>query len=100
MDALNEVYDFYRAFAGEKFSVGTSVLGRDIPCMKCGEGRPFVIVQYAIHAREWITSLLALSHISIFRRAAPLFLPVTIRRRGAGFWRLFRKERLRGFLRG
>ena len=78
MDALNEVYDFYRAFAGEKFSVGTSVLGRDIPCMKCGTGRPFVIVQYAIHAREWITSLLALSHISNFSsRGTFYFLPVT-----------------------
>lgn len=78
MDALSEVYAFYNAFAGEKFSIGKSVSGRDIPCMKRGEGRPAVIVQYAIHAREWITSLLALSHISNFSaRGTFYFLPVT-----------------------
>lgn len=78
MDALDEVYTFYHSFQGESFSIGKSVLGRDIPCMRCGSGSPVVIVQYGIHAREWITSLLALAHISRFStRGTFYFLPVT-----------------------
>lgn len=33
-----------------------------------GQGRPLLLLQYAIHAREWVTALLALEHI---RRGVP-----------------------------
>ena len=78
MNTLQKINSFYQSFAGEKFSIGTSVLGQPIPCMQLGEGRPVVIVQYAIHAREWITSLLALEQIrNFFARGTFYFLPVT-----------------------
>lgn len=78
MDALNEVYAFYEAFQGEKFIIGNSVMGRKMPCIKCGSGRPVIIVQYAIHAREWITSLLALAQISDCpERGTFYFIPVS-----------------------
>lgn len=38
------------------FSIGKSVLDREIWCIKLGSGYPCVIVQGGIHGREWITS--------------------------------------------
>lgn len=45
------------------FSIGHSVLGRDIWCLKVGNKGKKVIIQYAIHAREHITMFLSLLHI-------------------------------------
>lgn len=66
MNILDKVCDFYNEYGGEKFIIGKSVLNRDILCVKCGCKGPKIIVQCAIHAREWITSLLALKLISDF----------------------------------
>jgi len=47
------------------FSIGKSVLGRNIWCVAVGSGEPSVIIQYAIHAREYITAYLAIEHIKL-----------------------------------
>ena len=44
------------------FSIGKSVLSRDIWCLKIGSGKIKIIAQYAIHAREYITTYLAILH--------------------------------------
>ena len=79
MDALQKVYAFYESCGGEKRVIGRSVCGQPIVALFVGEkGYPQLIVQYAIHAREWVTALLAPEHI---RRGVPRggcwFLPCT-----------------------
>ncbi len=77
MDVLDKVYNFYKEYDGEKFVIGKSVLNRDVLCVKCGYKGPKIIVQCAIHAREWITSLLALKLISNFSSDCIVyFIPV------------------------
>lgn len=44
-------------------SIGKSVLNRDIFAVYIGSGKNKIIVQYGIHAREYITTHLALLHI-------------------------------------
>lgn len=63
MDAAEKVFRFYERWRGEKSICGRSVFGIPLLCLRVGEGRPVLIAQYAIHAREWVTSLLALEHI-------------------------------------
>lgn len=63
MDAVERVYRFYESYRGEKRIVGAGVFGSPIVALFVGAGEPRVLVQYAIHAREWITALLALEHI-------------------------------------
>lgn len=64
MDAAEIVYRFYDSYKGEKFIYGRSECG--LPLVGIFIGRhneyPLILAQYAIHAREWITSLLALEH--------------------------------------
>ncbi len=63
MDAVERVYSFYESFAGEKCILGRSVCGQPIVAIHVGQsGYPQLLLQYAIHAREWVTSLLALEH--------------------------------------
>ncbi len=69
MDALEQVYAFYESYGGEKRVIGKSVCGQPVVALFAGEKTfPQLIVQYAIHAREWVTALLALGHI---RRGVP-----------------------------
>lgn len=63
MDVYAEVGAFYENYRGEKRIIGRSAEGRFLYTMKVGRGESVGISQYAIHAREWITSLLALEHI-------------------------------------
>jgi len=59
------------------FCIGKSVLGRPIFCIKIGDGKKKIIVQYAIHAREHITYHLAILHAKkLFREKldASIFL--------------------------
>ena len=44
-------------------SIGRSVLGREIPFIKVGDGRFNIIVQAAIHAREYATASIAMMQI-------------------------------------
>lgn len=64
MDAAEKVYRFYERYRGEKFVYGRSAAGQPLVGVHVGgHGYPQVIAQYAIHAREWVTSLLALGHV-------------------------------------
>ena len=47
----------------EIFSIGKTICGRDIWCVRIGNSGKRIIVQYGIHAREYITSMLAYLHI-------------------------------------
>lgn len=47
----------------KKFVIGKSVCGRDIWCVRVGRGGKKLIVQYAIHAREFVTTLLAIEQM-------------------------------------
>ena len=62
MDIYEEVSAFYEGYRGEKRVIGTSVGGRNLYAVKVGAGEPCGISQYAMHAREWVTALLALEH--------------------------------------
>lgn len=63
MDVLDEVYSFYGEYRGEKGVFGYSELKKPLPYMVVGSGRPVILYQYAMHAREYITAYLALEHI-------------------------------------
>ena len=68
MDILQRIDKFYSNYKGEKQIIGKSYLGKNIYCFKVGKGSPILICQYAIHAREHITSLLCLEHIKHFEK--------------------------------
>ncbi len=61
-----EVSEFYKCYPYKKCIIGYSCQGREIYAFHIGAetGRQFIAV-YAVHAREWITSLLALKHIKL-----------------------------------
>lgn len=67
MDIIEKVYSFYDNFKGEKGFIGKTYQHRKIPFFVVEKTkRPRVIVQYSIHAREYITSYLALKQIEDF----------------------------------
>lgn len=60
MDIVRKVYRFYESWQGEKRIIGASVCGLPLVAVFVGRhGYPQIIVQYSIHAREWVTALLA-----------------------------------------
>lgn len=63
MDVIEEVQKFYTEYSGEKGYFGVSEIGRLLCFMRVGTGRPTVLLQYAMHAREYITAYLALEQI-------------------------------------
>lgn len=79
MDAVEKVYRFYESYAGEKQIIGKSVCGQPLVAMFAGEHKgPQIIVQCAIHAREWITALLALEQLECGVLAGGAwFMPLT-----------------------
>jgi len=76
---INKIYSFDNKNA-KIFSIGKTTLNRDILCVKVGRGRPAIIIQYAIHAREYITSYLALLQIEKliknYQKGTVYFVPV------------------------
>ncbi len=97
MDAVDTVYRFYERYRGEKFVYGRSARGLPLVGFFVGRhGFPTILLQYAIHAREWVTALLALEHIG---RGIPCggayILPLTnpdgaalsLRREGFSLWK-------------
>ncbi len=81
MDVLQKVEYSFEKFKGQKFTIGKSLNGQPIYCFCVAKSsRPRIIFGYAIHAREHITSHLALKHIRYFnafgKRGTVYFLPV------------------------
>ncbi len=67
MNIIKKVYDFYQSYSGEKGVIGYTEQGRPIPFMVVKKTQtPKIIVTYSIHAREYITSFLALLQIENF----------------------------------
>lgn len=75
---MKRVESFYKSYRGEKKVIGKSMLGRNIYAFFVGSKRGVRgICQYSIHAREWITSLLALEHIAYgVGRGGVWFIPL------------------------
>lgn len=69
MDIVETLVCYYKKFKGEKGYIGKTELGEDIPFFVVKKTTfPVIIAQYAIHAREHITTLLALKQINYFMR--------------------------------
>ncbi len=62
MDIYERIKDFYERANSEKRIIGKSLFGRSVYALKCGEGKPVGLAQYAIHGREFITARLAIEH--------------------------------------
>lgn len=63
MNVLETVDAAYRAYDGEKGYIGFSEQGKGIPYFLVGNGRPVVLAQFAMHAREYVTAYLALKFL-------------------------------------
>ena len=74
MDVYGIVSDFYKRWQGEKRIIGESAFHRKIYALKTGDGLPVGIAQYAIHGREYITSLLALKHLGVSVKKGTLWI--------------------------
>ena len=70
MDIYCRIRAAYGAYPGEKRVIGRSVEGRALFAFRMGEGRPLGIAVYAVHAREWVTALLALL---VYKPLSPFF---------------------------
>ena len=69
MSVLCELEDFYLSYTGKKGVLGLSTQGRPLYFFKVEKTAfPRIIVQYGIHAREYITTYLALEQIKEFER--------------------------------
>ncbi len=67
MDILEKLNKYYKDFSGEKGYIGLTEKGKLIPFFKVKKtDYPIVIVTYSIHAREYITTYLALLQIEDF----------------------------------
>ncbi len=70
MDVLQILDKFYKNFEGEKGFIGKTSLGENIPYFSvCKTEYPKVICQYSIHAREYVTTILALKQINEFKKS-------------------------------
>lgn len=82
MDIIKKTALFYSRFDGEKGVAGKSAQGRPVYYFKVVKSAfPTIICQYGIHAREYITSYLALEQIKDFVKrgvcGTVYFLPMT-----------------------
>lgn len=69
MNVLGELYKRFYLSKLEKGIIGCSEEGRRIPYFKVKKTEyPIVICQYAIHAREYITTYLALKSVDYFKK--------------------------------
>ena len=81
MSVFNELTAFYEEWRGEKGIIGFSENGVPIKYVAVKKtGFPVIIAQYAIHAREYVTSYLAMmqaKHFEIYGRIGSVyFIPV------------------------
>lgn len=67
MSILSEIDKAYKKYQGQKGYIGASERGKLIPYFLLGNGtKPIILAQYGMHAREYITSYLALEHINYY----------------------------------
>lgn len=67
MNVLDELKVFYDGFSGEKGYIGETERGALIPYFAVVKTvKPVILVQYSIHAREYITTYLAMEQIKYF----------------------------------
>jgi len=67
MGIFSLVESFYNDFNGEKTVIGNSIKGKPLYLFKVKKSDfPKVIFQYSMHAREYVTALVALKHIEHF----------------------------------
>ncbi|MBE5749272.1 MAG: hypothetical protein E7346_00210 [Clostridiales bacterium] len=81
MSIIDDIESYYNSFCGEKGVIGKSVNGNPIYFFTVRKSDyPIIIAQYSIHAREYITSYLALKQIERFmyngKRGTVHFLPL------------------------
>lgn len=80
MDVLEKLNRFYESWTGEKGYIGCTENGVLIPffAVKKSE-KPVILAQYAIHAREYITTYLAMMQVEEFaafgKRGTVYFVP-------------------------
>lgn len=68
MDVLEKLGKFYSEFDGEKGYIGWTEKGKPIPYLHIGNKKaPCILAQYGIHAREYITTYLALEQIKLLQ---------------------------------
>lgn len=80
MDCLSELDRFYKEFSGEKGYIGLTEQGSLIPYFLVRKSnKPIILCQYSIHAREYITTFLALKQIEYFvkngKKGSIYFIP-------------------------
>ncbi len=80
MDFFNDLKVFYKSFKGERGSIGKSHLNKELYYFNVFKSPyPRVIVQYCIHAREFVTTYLAYLQISDFikngKKGSVYFIP-------------------------
>ena len=64
MNVYQAVTHYFERYRGEKCIIGKSAEGRNLYAMFVGKhGGTVGLSQYTIHAREWITALLAIEHV-------------------------------------
>lgn len=61
-DLLEELNDLNKIVT-ETFSIGETVMGRNIPCIKIGRGKKHIVINGAHHGLEYITSAFLMSFI-------------------------------------
>ena len=67
MDVLEKLSTFYEKWTGEKGYIGCTENGALIPFFAVAKSeKPVILAQYAIHAREYITTFLALEQAEDF----------------------------------
>jgi g-D-glutamyl-meso-diaminopimelate peptidase len=70
MSVLDELSKFYQDYKGEKGYIGSTANGKLIPYFAISKTCfPKLIVQYSIHAREYITTFLAIKQIEQFEKS-------------------------------
>lgn len=73
MNVLEELYCFYKSYNGEKGYIGQTENGNLIPFFAVRKSDfPVIICVYSIHAREYITTYLAIEQIKDFSKNGKL----------------------------
>ena len=70
MNVISELENFYNFYQGEKGLIGFSENNKPLYFFKVGKGNPTIIAQYSIHAREYVTTYLAIEQIKYMQKTS------------------------------